>query len=706
MYKSALQGATCTLPFAVAAPVPRLFLLFVLGILFALGGCGGGGSSNQPPVGPTTRTVSATAGAGGSIDPASRTVDAGSTATFTVTPDTGYSIGTVSGCGGSLVGNNYTTGAITGACTVAASFSLRAPAAASLGWEPVSVKLFRFTWDDVAGATEYRLFENPDGNSGFTQVASIAPGVRSRDLTVFLPARVNARYMLSACNAGGCTDSATVFVSGNLAQAVGYVKASNTDRSDYFGWSVALSGDGNTLAVAALSEASNAAGIDGNQADNSASGSGAVYVFTRSGGSWSQQAYVKASNTDASDGFGYSVALSGDGNTLAVGAVGEDSSATGIDGNQTDNSAGRGGSTSGSGAVYVFIRSGGSWSQQAYVKASNTDAFDDFGSSIALSGDGNTLAVGARGEDSSATGINDNQADNSASGSGAVYVFTRSGASWSQQAYVKASNTERGDWFGWSIALSGDGNTLAVGATGEDSNATGMNGNQTSNSGHNTGAVYVFTRSGGSWSQQAYVKASNTTARAPAGDGPDQFGWSVALSGDGSALAVGAPYEDGEATGINGNQAGNSATRDSGAVYLFIRSAGTWAQQAYMKASNTEVWDYFGWSVALSGDGNTLAVGAFGESGNAIGINGNQADNSALQSGAAYVFTRRGGAWVQQAYAKATKHAGRDWFASVALAGDGNTLAVGSPGESSSAIGINGNQADNSASASGAVYLY
>lgn len=287
MYKSAPQGATCTLPFAVgsaaaAAPVTRVFLLFVLAILFALGGCGGGGgggSSNQPPVGPTTWTVSATAGAGGSIDPASRTVNAGSTATFTVTPDTGYSIGTVSGCGGSLVGNTYTTGAITGACPVAASFSPEAPAVVSLAWEPVSVKLFRFTWDDVAGATEYRLFENPDGNSGFTQVASIAPGVQSRDLTVFLPARVNARYMLSACNAGGCTDSATVFVSGNLAQAVGYVKASNTDRMDEFGSSVALSGDGNTLAVGAVWESSSATGINGNQAENSASASGAVYLY-------------------------------------------------------------------------------------------------------------------------------------------------------------------------------------------------------------------------------------------------------------------------------------------------------------------------------------------------------------------------------------------------------------------------------------------
>ena len=139
-------------------------------------------------------------------------------------------------------------------------------------------------------------------------------------------------------------------------------------------------------------EDSNATGIDGNQADNSASHAGAVYVFTRSAGAWSQQAYVKASNTDADDAFSWSVSLSGDGNTLAVGARWEDSNATGIDGNQADNSAFE------SGAVYVFhAQRRVAWSQQAYVKASNTDGFDQFGGGdrgLSLSGDGNTLAVG------------------------------------------------------------------------------------------------------------------------------------------------------------------------------------------------------------------------------------------------------------------------------------------------------------------------
>src|SRR6267142_2294406 len=136
--------------------------------------------------------------------------------------------------------------------------------------------------------------------------------------------------------------------------------------------------------------------------------------------------------------------------------------------------------------------------QVAYVKASNPGEEDHFGHAIALSGDGATLAVSAPYEDSAATGINGNQADNSMANSGAVYVFSRTGSTWSQQAYVKASNTgekEEGDEFGYSISLSDDGNTLAVGAIGEDSAAKGINGDQADNSANGAGAVYVFTRS-------------------------------------------------------------------------------------------------------------------------------------------------------------------------------------------------------------------
>ena len=288
----------------------------------------------------------------------------------------------------------------------------------------------------------------------------------------------NNNPAVSIAPSGGAPSggSSGVVLSASLVQQA-YMKASNAEASDSFGNRVALSGD--TLVVGVSGEDSIATGVNGNQADNSAGGSGAVYVFTRAGGVWTQQAYLKASNTEAGDGFGSVIALSGD--TLVVGAPGEDSNAIGMNGNQGDNNA------TGSGAVYVFTRTGGVWTQQAYLKASNTEASDQFGDSIALAVD--VLVVSATQEDSNAIGVGGNQADNSAGGSGAVYVFRRTGGLWAQENYVKASNSEASDVFR-NLAL--DGDTLVVGAIGEDSNATGEGGNQADNSASNSGAVYVF----------------------------------------------------------------------------------------------------------------------------------------------------------------------------------------------------------------------
>lgn len=488
----------------------------------------------------------------------------------------------------------------------------------------------------------------------------------------------------SAPNSG----AAYVFVrNGETWSQQAYLKASNSGPNDGFGQSLAISND--TVVVGAPYEASNATGLNGNQADNSASNSGAAYIFSRSGTVWSQQAYVKASNTGGGtpgDFFGSAVAVSG--TTVVVGAYQEDSSATGVNGNQTNNNAAN------SGAAYVFVNSGDVWSQQAYLKASNTQGNDWFGMSVAVSAD--TVLVGAPNEGSMATGVNGNQADNSAAFAGAAYVFVRSGVVWSQQAYLKASNTGMGDNFGYSLAISGD--TAVIGAIAEASNATGINGNQTNNSASIAGAAYVFVRNaGGIWSQQAYVKASNTGAN-------DRFGNSVAISND--SVVIGAAGEASNATGIDGNQADNSAV-DAGAAYIIQRNAGgSWSQQAYVKGTNTEGTaspDTFGTSVAVSGD--TVVVGAYKESSNAIGVNGNQTSNEASESGAAYVFVHGPAGWVQQAYVKASNTQFMDHFGT-AVAISGDTLVVGAPYEDSNSTGINGIQSDNSASSSGAVYVF
>ena len=345
-----------------------------------------------------------------------------------------------------------------------------------------------------------------------------------------------------------------------------YVKASNTGEAgtatsfgegDQFGFSLSVSGDGNTMAVGALTEDSAASGINGDQKNNAAQSAGAVYVFTRSVATWSQHAYVKPSNIDAGDFFGYSVSLNADGSVLAVGAFDEDGSGRGIN-PPVDNRA------AGSGAAYVFTRAGTSWTQQAYIKASNSEPQDSFGVHVALSDPGTTLLVGSLDEDCKATGVNARSCDNDWNDDvsmGAAYVYVRNGTTWSEQAFLKPSNTGANDWFGGRIALSGDGNTAAISATNEDSGAKGINGRQNDESADEAGAVYLFTRAGTTWQQRAYLKGSNTEAY-------DEFGSSVALDRTGTTLVASAKGEDSAARGINGNQTSNAAD-EAGAVYVF-----------------------------------------------------------------------------------------------------------------------------------------
>jgi len=484
------------------------------------------------------------------------------------------------------------------------------------------------------------------------------------------------------------------------ASSIRYLKASNAGEDDRLGRGdplvgvgMAMSADGNTLVVSSPHEDGGATGVNGNQKDESAWDAGAVYVFVRSGGRWTQQAYVKASNAQTSDRFGISVAVSADGNTLAVGATLEDSGARGVGANQADNSA------DSAGAVYVFARTGTAWAQQAYIKASNADAADQFGWSLALSNDGNTLAVGAQGEGSAATGINANQEDNSAADAGAAYVFVRQGATWSQQAYIKPANAQGGDRFGFSITLSADGNTLAVGAYDEDGGATGING-AVNEDAPGSGAAYVFLRKGTTWTQEAYVKQTTTVRNSALGS-------AVALSADGTTLAVGAVDETSLTRGIDGDEnSKQDNTVSAGAIYIYGRTAEGWRRQAYVKSFNIGPTDLFGMRLAVSRDGSVLAAGAPGQSGSGRGFNASPEELKAPESGAVYLFVRNAGKWTQQAYIKAPNADEFDQFGSgVALSADGATLAVAANGDDS-ASGIDGNQNDNSLRDSGAVFVF
>ncbi|MBI5762535.1 MAG: thrombospondin type 3 repeat-containing protein [Planctomycetes bacterium] len=305
-----------------------------------------------------------------------------------------------------------------------------------------------------------------------------------------------------------------------------------------------------------------------------------------------QLARLIASDGAPNDLFGYSIAISGD--TAVVGADVDDH-AGGID----------------SGSVYVFVRAGDSWSEQAKLNALDAAAGDKFGYAVAVMGD--TVVVGA-------------QSDTHAGGAsaGSAYVFVRSGTTWSQQAKLIASDAAVADLFGAAVALSGD--TALVGATFED-NAGGSE----------AGSAYVFVRTGTVWTQQTKLIASDAAAS-------DLFGSSVALSGD--TAVVGATADD------------NAGGANAGSAYVFVRSGTTWTEQTKLTASDAATSDQFGVSVSISGD--TALVGANGDD------HPGEAD-----AGSAYVFTRSGVTWTQQARLIASDAAAADNFGfSVALSGD------------------------------------
>ena len=373
--------------------------------------------------------------------------------------------------------------------------------------------------------------------------------------------------------------------------------ASDAEASDDFGISVSISDDGNTAIIGAQME------------DTTATNAGSVYIFTRSGTTWSQQAKIQASDAEASDQFGSSVSISDDGNTAIIGAQYEDTTATDA------------------GAAYIFTRSGTTWSQQAKIQASDAETNDYFGFSVSISGDGDTAIVSAYLEDTSGTSA------------GSAYIFTRSGTTWSQQAKIQASDAAANDYFGWAVSISDDGNTAIIGAWREDTTAT------------DAGAAYIFTRSGTTWSQQAKIQASDAEAS-------DNFGLSVFISGDGDTAIIGAPTED------------FSSLTNNGAAYIFTRSGTTWSQEAKIQASDLETGDYFGHSVSVSDDGNTAIVGAVYE------------DTNGSNAGSAYIWTRSGTTWSQKAKIQASDaEAGDNFGRSVFISGDGNTVIVGADNE-------------------------
>lgn len=418
------------------------------------------------------------------------------------------------------------------------------------------------------------------------------------------------------------------------------IVAGNADPNDNFGNALAVSRDGSTIVAGAPREDSGATGVNGDEATNAVTDSGAAYVLTRTPGSWTQQAYLKPHVAQANQFFGTSVAVSADGNTLAVGEVDCDDGATDA------------------GCVELFTRSGTAWTFLETVTAASPDGGDEFGYSVALSDDGNTLVTSAPNESSAVRTINGNAADNSAGNAGAAYIFVRSGNAYTQQAYLKAPNGDAGDLLGTAVACSADGNTVAVSAPAEAS-ADVMNPND--NSRVQAGAVYVYTRAGTTWTFRDYVKAPMITFG-------DFFGLTVGLSADGTRLVVGAPGND-------------VAISNGGTVDVYVLGA-TATIEATLAANPPGDTDQLGVSVAISGDGATVIAGAALEDSATTDPN----DNSAPDAGAAYRYERTGSTWTQVEYMKrATPMAGDNFGFPLATSQDASVIAIGAGASNASA---------------------
>jgi hypothetical protein len=370
--------------------------------------------------------------------------------------------------------------------------------------------------------------------------------------------------------------------------------AADASIGQSFGASVSVSGD---------------TAVIGKMSNDGTSTQGAAYVFVRSGGVWMQQAKLTAADGAAGDFFGASVSINGD--TVVIGAAGKS-----INGN------------TGQGAVYVFVRSGSIWSQQAEFTGADGSASDGFGGSVSLNGD--TALIGASGKT-----VNGNARQ------GAAYVFVRSGNTWSEQAELTAADGSATNGFGGSVSLNGD--SALIGAGGKP-----VNGNS------GQGAAYVFVRSGTIWSEQAEL----TAADGAGGEFGDAFG------GPGTVFGA-----NGGTVSIDGNTAVIGAVSKSfpnsgfeqGAAYVFVRSGSTWSQQAELTQSFNV---YFGRSVALRGD--TLLIGSVGGLFQYFG------------PGLTNEYVRSGNTWSKQQTFTAADNGNNDGFGG-SVSVDGDTAVIGAP---------------------------
>jgi len=516
------------------------------------------------------------------------------------------------------------------------------------------MKQLLFDWEPAAGATYYQMYVLYPGGSRFVPLGERMP---ASDTHLTLPIAVHLEYwsgsrfvtvglqiiqehwvgtvyVLGACNSAGCTSSSLMDPRNLKPETVGYFKASNTEAggdfsTEHFGFPVTLSKDGYTLAVAAPGEASNAIGVNGNQADNSSPFSGAVYLFRRRGNTWQQQAYIKPGVNAPGGNFGNATALSADGSTLVAGAPFQNV-----------------GGMSAAGAAYVYRRFQNAWSLVQTLRSPTPVASARFGHSVDISDDGRTVKVNSLRsiDDEGIADVN-------------THIFLKEASTWVHATTLTPFYP--GDQCPISI-LDGLGQTLVFsclgGPTGgrivtlKGAGRTWVHVNDLPTSFGRTNrpllalnataswmalsevppiAVGVYGWNGTAWVRTAGIPA--VPSAAPAGM---RLVSDLAISDDGRVLAIS------DSSALNAGDVPPFFERAVGAVYVYRRGAtpSAWTLRNVVKAPNPENDDSFGASVSLSASGRTLAVGAPQEDSNARGIDGDQTNNSTRNAGAAYLY--------------------------------------------------------------------
>lgn len=370
--------------------------------------------------------------------------------------------------------------------------------------------------------------------------------------------------------------------------------ANDKISGDAFGCSVSINSDGTRIAI----------GVRYSDPGGSTwSNAGAVYIYFKSGSSWIQEAKLVATDKASNDEFGISVCLNSDATRVVIGAFNAD-----------------GGSTD-SGKVYIFLRTGTSWTQEAMMQASDKSSTDHFGISVTIDDAANRCMVGSASR---------------GTGQGGVYVFTRSGTSWAQEAIIQADIPQINSYFGNSISTDSTGVRVAIGSYGY---AIGGNAR---------GKVFVYIRSGTVWTlEQGFIASDGATS--------DQFGCSVAIDSTGTRVVVGSNFAD------------NFGTPNSGKTYIFTRSGSSWIQEQILTASDKSSNYSFGYSVSINSDGSKILIGSIGALVDTIPT-----------TGKGYIFTRSGTVWTEGGgIYPATRAAGDQFGTSVSISKDGTKCVIG-----------------------------